>query len=564
MTNKNNTTEESEIEVSTTKQPLEQPPKTAGISASRRGLLKGIGTTTATIAVGGTGLTYAATEEADAIAPVLFGSGLIAAAGLGYLVGAVVDYHNTGPDRDLSGYTGGDALHSAQEEDVLELQGTEQEVLTEVRNMIERGEVAATMDGKKAFIEAYNRGDTKSECQTAAENAGDDFWSNRQQSIVTRWYQACNLIRRRYAEVESNSDLNMGDVWTAYEGSGDGEVAFERQPNSNDFREATFTTFNGTEVTYTYCRNFSDYHNWSHAVDPFGQGDGGGVRHGRFEFLKFSSNSPITALSTSKYVQIMDRIVTARDRTIGNMATYVDEAFSALERGEVSTDDLLNHYDIQQEFSTNKEDSGYHGWLAWEFYSLGMETDLQHNAVLSFPESDSPQLEGTLFVSSADPIGGTIDAGTTYDPTQWGGESAFFTYSRVVTDKSDIAEQEEIAKEHSDGSYTVIGKIQIKEKFVVEKLYNVQTGDEIDSTTTEKTNDQNYDPEQLQAEIDRLNEQITEMQENAEAEESGDGGSGIPSPEISLLQGTGIVGLGLSVLYALSGRSDDKPPGRGR
>jgi hypothetical protein len=558
MTNNNNTEDESEIEVSTNNQ-LPQP--TTGMSASRRDLLKGIGATAGATATGGLGLTYGA-EEAEAIIPaVLAGAGLVY---YGYIIGTNLADHDTGPDRDLSGYEGADALHSAQEEDVLELQGTEQEVLTEVRNIIERAEVAATMDGKKAFIEAYNSGDTQSQCQTAAETAVNDFFTNREQSVVSRFSQAANLIKRRFSEIESHSNLALSDVWEIRKKGYtiDDSVETYYDDLASNFTTATYTCYNGTTIDYTYYSKYGS--TYVDVIDPFGSGEHG-IRAGYFKFSKYSDNSQMSALSTEIYIQIMDKIATTRDRTIGNMATYVDEAFSALERGEISTDDLLNHYDIQQEFSTNKEDTGYHGWLAWEFYSLGMETDLQHNAVLSFPESeDSTQLEGTLFVSSAEPIGGTIDVGTTYDPTQWGGESAFFTYSRVVTDQADIAEQEEIAKEHSDGSYTVIGKIQIKEKFVVEKLYNVQTGDEIDSTTTEKTNDQNYDPEQLQAEIDRLNEQITEMQENAEAEESGDGGSGIPSPEISLLQGTGIVGLGLSVLYALSGRSDDKPPGRGR
>ncbi|RLM59994.1 hypothetical protein DVK07_20010 [Halorubrum sp. Atlit-26R] len=97
------------------------------------------------------------------------------------------------------------------------------------------------------------------------------------------------------------------------------------------------------------------------------------------------------------------------------------------------------------------------------------------------------------------------------------------------------------------------------------------TGDETDSTTTESTNDQNYDPTEMQAELDRLNEKINTMQENAEESNSGGGGggggdgSGFDAPDVKWWQAAGVGGAFLGGLYLLSGGSVGKePPGRSR
>lgn len=532
---------------------------------SRRTFLKGIGVTAGAAATGGAGLAYG-TGTAQAAVPAFILGAMGASLAYNYLVGEGLTHHDIGPDRDLSGFTGGDALHQAQTEDVLEMQGTEEEVLTGVRNMVERGEVAATMDGKAAFIAAYNNGDSQSQCQDAAEAAVDDFWSNRQQSVVSRWSQACRMIRRRYKECESNSNLDLDTVWPNGPNRHYNEsTGFKSQAGSTD-DSGTFVAYNGTSISYAYYDTRVDsIDGWR--VDPFGSS--GSVYEGAFTFVPYgNSATPYDALSSEKYVQIMDKIATARDRTIGNMATYADEAFGALERGEIDTTDLLNHYDVQQEFATNQDTTGYHGWLAWEFFSLGFDSDLQHNAVLSFPDSgDDQHLEGTLYLSDASVINDKIETGVTYDPTTWGGESAHFTYERVVTTQDDIAEHEKIAESHDDGSYTIIGKMPIQQKFVVEKLFDVTTGDEVGSTTTESTNDQNYDPTEMQAELDRLNEKITELQKKAEESGSGGGGggSGFDAPDVAWWQAAGVGGALLGGLYLLSaGNVGKEPPRRGR
>ncbi|RLM53795.1 hypothetical protein, partial [Halorubrum sp. Atlit-26R] len=163
------------------------------------------------------------------------------------------------------------------------------------------------------------------------------------------------MIRRRYTECESNSNLDLQVVWPNGPDPFHNESAgFKSQAGSTD-DSGTFVAYNGTEISYAYYdTRKDDVDGWR--VDPFGSS--GSVYEGAFTFVPYTESggaTPYDALSSEKYVQIMNRIATARDRTVGNMATYADEAFGALERGEIDTSDLLNHYDMQQEFATNQD-----------------------------------------------------------------------------------------------------------------------------------------------------------------------------------------------------------------
>jgi hypothetical protein len=285
-----------------------------------------------------------------------------------------------------------------------------------------------------------------------------------------------------------------------------------------------------------------------------------------------------------------------------NLQTFVNDAYTSLQSGDIDLTDLVDPVTLASEYSSSYDSTGYYGYAAANLAILGVPTDLAGNATITLV-NDGATVSGTLFVESP-PTGG-LDVGTQYDPVgdslgtvylayapesgnQELAESAYtdvdgglwtlnseperdVVYTVYTVDGETATAEKADFTDNGDGTYsvdlssqldnTIVGVsqviissvdglagelIQVTQPFVIESLTDTKTGDTVSTYVPESYNQQTTDVTLTQAQLEAL----LAVREDFDEAPAGGGGFSFDSFDFGGIPGEGIV-LILAGLLAL-------------
>lgn len=475
------------------------------------------------------------------LAPIGIAAG---GAALGYLTGEAADLF-FGDEKDLSGYTGADALHTRIEEGALAMKSADERVMTSIENNISYADNITLAKAKVAIVEALNAGKTESEASNDMQTAVDEHIGNILQNIVTHWNSQSKQLMHHVELVANHADLTATNVFAISDGSSNQQIKdVQSAPES-----ATVTVFGNYDLNYERpgLINSSDYDTRICFLDGIADVDTGMVTgniHSRMD-LTTVDGSTVTYLNAIRYQNAWTAAMNQRDSILSDLTGFVTDVYAAYEAGEIDLSDVVDPVTAATELQQNQ--TGHHSFQGAHAAMLGIPTNKDASLVLEIATENGPvEVSADIYTSHVptDADGNKVgfQVGQTYSPSTWK-EPLFITYE-TSADSADSGNttNETSTNETGSSTDTVQDFVQLKQDFKVLEAFDAE-GNDVESFQTVSRNQQTADVASLEEELKQIREEQLRMQEEASA-----GGGGFLNGDGASLLGLGAVGALVAVL----------------
>lgn len=426
----------------------------------------------------------------------------IISAGLSTLAGDTSGcYWDPGLGGDTENITATDAYATS-----LGIKDSTDNYLTTLSNFNENSRTVAYSKAKIATVQGLENVTSESVVKNDANSSSDDYYSRQQISVINDWNAKAEQLR--YLNSTGLTTKIGTDSTRGLLGAGDYSY--------------NYTLVNGTTVqvellTEIYAsQNYEPNYYWGPLAArevPNGYVSGAstdGIGHpdNSPKYAKVVVNDPETSETTklfnvSRYsarlVEIEDQAQQVRD----NMDQYVSGVYSQYNAGELNATTIAQNDPtlIATEASTSFNSTGYYGYAAASLASIGAAGDLNQSHVVSI---NGANYTGTLFYNGDQTP--ELQTGETYSFSNFSG-TWYMAASSTPTNETGI-----IRLDNRGG-----------DTFTVESATNTQTGEAVNTTTTQRYVYETANASTLAEEVDRLEELREFYQEQASAS----GGVGI-------------------------------------
>jgi hypothetical protein len=386
---------------------------------TRRSLLKG----TAAGGVAAVGLGAGGVEEVSMVgdAEAIGCGGLCigaAAVGGAAVVGWTLrEFEVIGSDGPAQGLTSSALLNEAYTT-VDTRKSNNQSTFVDNRNLLSGVENAAYSEGKVAAIEALNQELSKSEVTSAATSAANSYEETVLRNLLKSWNESVREHQAIMTRLSEHSNTVQSDLLTIGEmGSNlDSRTRFQEffAPATQTYTFSNGTTLDvervGLHVVDDGTKN-GTYMYW----DPTGytsepDADNETYTHNRPQNLLVgvSYDGNRTDYLAEEWLNLFSdaeaKFTTVRD----NLVLWVDELYSKVQAGEISTSELLSSTELANLTADGEETNQ----AIADLIALNVPVNLDREAEVRIPSSGTT-LYGSLGVSAEK----TLSAGTTIDPT---------------------------------------------------------------------------------------------------------------------------------------------------
>jgi hypothetical protein len=220
-------------------------------------------------------------------------------------------------------------------------------------------------------------------------------------------------------------------------------------------------------------------------------------------------------------------IYQTRDDMHTEAAAFVDLLYQNYNRSEgVDTSEVLNPNDLASQWNTNYNSTGYYGWIA---ATLGI-TGLEGNVNSSFAIDYTPRVDhydnGNYSLNGSGDRDYAFVNGTSYNVsgtlmTDWDpNPNESYAFERGATYDTANADAPVLFIEQVNTNESRV--IRLNGTFTVDTLTNVQTGEEVNSTSLEEQNQQTWNESSSVEEIRQL---VEYRNKSVEINEAGGGGT---------------------------------------
>lgn len=502
-------------------------------------------------------------------------AGIKAAEAIKYVAEKVTSFFGT--ERDLSGFTGGDALITATREDIVENQSADERVLTSIENNIETSKNVALAKGKNALLTEMNNGAPVEDANTAMTDAIDEYYSTIQQNVLTHSDAQHNNVISMFDQLQTNDETTRYDVFIR-------GVYGDRWSGHYNLVSETDTTLeyelvNGETVEYeamVWVRdafyNTGDLTVWIGSTDlQESTGFGSDVRTWNTDTsatlnVTDQSYGPVDTdedgdiIDIVRYKDALDEIQTKRDEVYNTLSGFAEDVYNAYEPGDIPTEDLVDPITAATELAQDYD--GSQGNLAYASM-LGIPTDAEATVIgeilneeidtTNYEDADGNIIEGDLnaAIDAADTTIVEMDIYTNHVPTDDSGteigfERGGFYEPSTWTDPLYIA----YTIEDENGDVVESEFVLLENQFRINDAQDVD-GNQIDSFQTASTTTQTADIAELEAELQALRDEQERLQVESQEEVTAGGGGGFLENTSSRAIAIGVAGVGIA--YALFG-----------
>jgi len=312
---------------------------------------------------------------------------------------------------------------------------------TMLDNRLQDTETVALIHGKNAYVRSLNQAGSKSTAKAEAISNISQFYSRIEYNRIQAWKEQVSTIQyiQRLAENQSGVSKSYVSV-KADEDLIDGQVNNGFYADVTGFGSTTYTLQNGTtlEVPTVQVTVGKDGET-STKIEEFGPSSGYNESSYEAGWIG-SSNSPGEDLTINEvyikppteqysaktlmrfedYEQTFTSIESQTTSANNQMETVVNQTYSQYNAGEINTSDLLNPYDLQNQYSPG---SDFQGWAAATLAMTGTNqpTDLESTGSMQVTlENDGTQVEGIIHAPE-NPASGRFETNKTYYPSNFSG-----------------------------------------------------------------------------------------------------------------------------------------------
>ena len=402
----------------------------------RRTFVKGIGASV----VGAAGLA-STTKPAAAV-----DWGFVGTAAASTIVGgpiaigwALREFEIIGADEPPEGLTP-EALGQASYEAWVKRKSNDQSTFVDNRNMASGGiKNTAYTEGKTAAIEALNNGASDADVQAAAVDAVNAYEKTIVGNLAKSWNETLKEYNSFYTRLDSHSDASTGDYLRGYP-SGEGTS----YPIINHNLITDYTTDRlpeGVSVNVIHWvfdnTNFVGPEAKTYAASPFEywSSTGGDSNKDWTTASDLGSGSDITGLNTGlkvrydgdvvewpgfeKWGRVFDTVLQAFTDARDGIILWADEVTTQVNEGDIEISDIIT----PRQRASMMADGETNNQAISDLIALNASVDPEREAVITMEETGAT-LTGTFGLT--DSSDGPLEAGTTYDPSNFNGD-VFFT-----------------------------------------------------------------------------------------------------------------------------------------
>jgi hypothetical protein len=381
----------------------------------------------ATTAVGAVG-TAAAQDDGDdedddsnsGFIPVVPGAELAAAAGEAtqYLVGAVEDVLPfTGPNVDDQSYQDLEAQETHLEiyQDAKEMSAYDEQVLTNIENLVDFAPNALYADAKFAALEVHEQGGTLEEAKTAAKETINERVATSQTNLLKHWVLQVAKIDRMIATMANTDGLNPAAIIDC---PSENLTGIDVDPNPDDSPNlATDKRYEIREIHLDWVTSAGAERN-----DYMMVNGGSVVRKDKANKLRVDpvdSGPQATLIDVDRYSQVYGDLNEVANTTISEINTLLDGVYDQLDSADYDTNDLINGTDLAG-FASEQPQS--YAAAAADLAALNVPL-ADPRLVIELPQAndgDGQSYEGTLAISGGADL--ELQVGKTYSPEDLPGQ----------------------------------------------------------------------------------------------------------------------------------------------
>lgn len=499
---------------------------------SRRGFMRATAATAGGAAVGSTATVprFSPVGRADAAAPLVVAGALV---GIHYLLEEGAEM--LGDERDYSGYTGGDALHTEIEVGVTEMQSADERVMTSIENNIQHSDNVALAKGKTAIIEAMNAEKSESEAQTAMQSAIDDYFATIEENVLNHYVAQLSQMRHMADRVESHGDVSLEDVFEVYTsdwwqpatgaaatgGDDDAYTVITGKEYGEDYEAQTqdWDLLNGETFTGIETVQYTSTYEQGDLIPHSSMGGGHGFV--RFRVQPMQKESTTEFFELSRFDSAIDSILSQRDSVNATLSGFVSDVYAQWEPGEIPTEELVDPVTAATELRQNYDGMQGQGAFA---SMLGIPTDADFSVRMTL-EDDDVKVWADIYTehvptnSEGEEVG--FQSGETYQPSTWDAP-LYIAYEFEETSSGD-GSNNSTSTTTTTGSSIQSDFVQIEQNFTIEFVEDAD-GNEVTEFQTESRNNQTSDVSALEEELAQIREEQIRLQEEAEEEAASGGG----------------------------------------
>jgi hypothetical protein len=543
---------------------------------------------------------------------VLIAGGIVVTAAAGYLMGTALSDAFGPEEGGLSEYQGATALHREIYARALEMSTANTALNTVFSNRLEDTRNIAWMKGKAAAIEQMNAGKPLADAEAAALEANDAYYTTIEKNVLNHWNESLNKIEHYADMAVSHSNLDGETLFgvgftdykpvedTFYTSNGYKTGGFEeKELRDGTMYDTRVLFFQGVDTSSTTQYLVYSYDGRDHNNNI------GNDLHNSSGYIDDPDTNAEASPELMAVRGLLADIWTQWDQMNTNLQTFVNDAYTSLQSGDIDLTDLVDPVTLASEYSSAYDSTGYYGYAAANLAILGVPTDLSGNATITLV-NDGATVSGTLFVESP-PTGG-LDVGTEYDPVgdslgtvylayapeSGNRELAASAYTDVdgglwtlnsepekdvvytvytVDGETATAEKADFT-DNGDGTYTVdlssqldntiVGVsqviissvdglpgelIQITQPFIIESLTDTKTGESVSAYEPEPYNQQTTDVTLTQAQLEAL----LAVREDFDESPAGGGGLSFDRLDFGGIPGEGVLLFVVGIIALLFG-----------
>lgn len=368
-------------------------------------------------------------QNGEAVAPLVIAgyAGLAASGaitgGVGtYLIGTKTDLFTGDVDvSGLSNYTGKEALLDESYTRAIQLESANNRAVNLINNRVDDSKNACWIDVKKAVVESMNNGNTKSQTESAAENAVDNYYLTPQKNWWGHFNDTVSITKDIISLLGDHNDIQPKDnIRHHQDSSGDREpVRFVSNHALSDktlvdgskasvatldlsieFKSETGTLTAGIDTLEV---NVPGYSTWDVLED--------GVYIKRTDA---DGNVKRASLIPSNFDEINSKIVQAHSDMVVNATTFANNAYDSYAAGDIDPTSIIDAQTFASEFAPDENSSS--SYAAAELAALGVDVDLSGEMTIRL-EDTGVTVKGVI-ASDSSPSNG-FEVGTTYNPSNY-------------------------------------------------------------------------------------------------------------------------------------------------
>lgn len=456
---------------------------------TRRGVMKttavGIGSA-ATLGVAGTG-------NARAVAPAVLGVGAAGAAALGYLINEGVDKF-LGSSKDLSGFTGADALKAQIKEEVLQMKSADERVMTSIENNLANSETVALAKAKAAAIEKMNAEEPESEAVNAVDTAVNAYYATIEKNILTHYAAQARQVADQIIQIEANDGLDL-DSTLNFKGPDWLTRGLENEGTK------TITLLDDTQIDIPKIVLLANAPN--EAGDPTHSLTINGESGNRMQF-NVPDGDNITYLDSRVFESTLSAAQSRADTVKTKMGGFVTDLYQEYGAGDIPTEDVVDPITAATELGTSTGLSSREAAAG----IMGIPTSAGFSLRLRIRDDNgkTTEVDAELY-TNAKPADSGFQVGQTYDPSNFS-DPIYISYEYV-----------DPATGERSTDFT-----QVENPFTVIEATD-EEGNSVDNVEPTERVTQTADVSKLEEQLAQLREEQVRLQEKAEEEQSS-GGAG--------------------------------------